>query len=94
MEKGSHHAAGQLLTTSQSQQQEVEQRGVHECALLRFTTADFVSYSTPHVALRLDPCSGTPTIKSIARNPAGLYVMFYALGGLGTYTSHDAVRTL
>ena len=25
MEKGSHHAAGQLLTTSQSQQQEVEQ---------------------------------------------------------------------
>ena len=67
-----------------------QEQGTHECTLLRYVTRDFAAYSTPHVSLKLDPCAGTPTIKSIARNPAGLYVMFFVLDGLGTYTSQDA----
>lgn len=68
-------------------------QGQHDCSLLRYTTQDFVQYSEPHTALVLDDCSGTPTMKSIARSPEGLYVMFTVGGpppGLGTYTSRDA----
>ena len=68
-------------------------QGHHDCALLRYTTTDFVRYSAAHVALRVPSCSGTPTMKSIARNPQGLYVMFTVGGpppGLGTYTSTTA----
>lgn len=54
--------------------------GTHDCTLLRYTTADFNSYSAPHAALAISPCSGTPTMKSIARSPTGLYVMF-TVGG-------------
>jgi hypothetical protein len=64
-------------------------RGKHACQLLRFLTVDFVAYSTPHISLWIEPCSGTPSMKSIARSPDGLYVMFTACGGLGTYTSHS-----
>jgi len=67
-----------------------EAKAEHACALLRYTTSDFVTYSAPHVALRMDLCSGTPTFKSIARSPAGRYVMFYDHGGYGTFTSNDA----
>ena len=31
-------------------------------------------YSSPHVSLSLPSCSGTPTMKSIARSNEGLYV--------------------
>jgi hypothetical protein len=64
----------------------------HECSLLRFTTRDFKSYSPPHVSLLMPQCSGTPTMKSIARSPAGRYVMFTVGGGdgaPGTYVSED-----
>jgi hypothetical protein len=64
--------------------------GQHECTLLRYTTTDFVEYSAPHVALQLPSCSGTPTLKSIARSPDGLYVMFTVFGGYETFTSQDA----
>ena len=72
-------------------------RGQHDCTLLRYTTRDFQQYSVPHVALQLSPCSGTPTMKSIARDDAGeLYVMF-AVGvdhddgySMGTFVSRDA----
>ena len=68
----------------------------HDCALLRFTTRDFVTYSPPHTALHIPSCSGTPTMKSIARSPQGLYAMFTVGGGdgaSGTYTSRDEGMT-
>lgn len=68
-------------------------QGHHDCTLLRYTTVDFVHYSKPHVALSIPDCSGTPTMKSIARSPQGVYAMFTVGGGDGnshTYTSHDA----
>ena len=46
-------------------------QGHHDCALLRYTTTDFDRYSAGHVALRVPSCSGTPTMKSIARSPEG-----------------------
>lgn len=58
----------------------VGEGGHHECALLRYTTKDFKQYSPAHTALVLPSCSGTPTFKSIARSPAGLYAMF-SVGG-------------
>lgn len=66
--------------------------GYHDCTLLRFTTTDFKVYSKAQVVLTIDSCSGTPTMKSIARSNGGLYVMFSVGGpppGLGTYTSND-----
>ena len=68
----------------------------HDCGLLRFTTRDFVTYSPPHTALHIPSCSGTPTMKSIARSPQGLYAMFTVGGGdgaSGTYTSRDEGMT-
>ena len=68
-------------------------QGHHECALLRYTTRDFVRYSPPHIALTIPTCSGTPTMKSIARSTESMYAMFTVGGGDGassTYTSHDA----
>ena len=58
-----------------------------------YTTRDFVRYSPPHIALTIPTCSGTPTMKSIARSTEGMYAMFTVGGGDGassTYTSHDA----
>eukprot|EP00040_Diaphanoeca_grandis_P030981 m.184414 g.184414 ORF g.184414 m.184414 type:complete len:512 (+) comp32187_c0_seq2:119-1654(+) len=73
----------------------VRTKGYHDCSLLRYTTADFVNYSPPHVSLLLPGCAGTPTMKSIARNEDGLYVMF-TVGGpphsnhtFTTFLSHD-----
>ena len=75
----------------------VRSSGIHNCALLRYTTTDFVHYSTPVIALRIVGCSGTPTMKSIARSPSGLYAMFTTYGtlngGLGTFTSTDTGLT-
>jgi hypothetical protein len=74
---------------------EIRSGGHHDCTLLRYTTTDFVTYSAPYIALQIPGCSGTPTMKSIARSDRGLYAMFtvgdnVANNGLGTYTSHDA----
>eukprot|EP01045_Picozoa_sp_COSAG04_P008612 COSAG04_NODE_481_length_13663_cov_9.055662_3_plen_198_part_00 len=64
-------------------------------SLLRFETRDFVSYSPARQVLYLRS-GGTPTLKSIARDSRGLYVMFSTLDadvGEGAGGDHSFLST-
>ena len=88
------HANGTepLATGAGSRGRATEQNG--HVALLRFTTTDFVHYTPAQQVLYIES-GGTPTLKSIARDDSGLYVMFSTLAKSGdhSFLSRDQGRS-
>lgn len=94
--------ASSVTPSGRSRQESLHsQQEYGKATLMRFTTTDFKSYSTPHAALHVD-WAGTPTMKSIARSDDGRYVLFCYLSanpvepdptqraGAATFVSTDA----